>query len=583
MAEQAISAVDLSYRYRGQERNALSEVSFTLAAGEALAVMGPSAAGKSTLAAATNGLIPHFFHGRFGGDLVVRGRNTRAHTVATLAADVGLVFQDFEAQIFSTTVELEVAFGPENLGVPRPEMAARVAACLDLVGMRDLRKRIPSTLSGGQKQKLAIAAVLAMQPRVLVMDEPTTDLDPLSKSGILAIADRLRAQGALSLLVVEHETEEMQRTDRILLLKAGRALLYGPTAEVLRAVGTLRDAGVMPLGVTEFFHALDAPLLPLTPAEGWRHFAANGWHVDAAAAARLAAQDRARSAGKGAVLIRCSGLEHVYPDGHQALRGVDLEIRRGEILAVIGQNGSGKTTLVKHFNGLLTPTAGEVTVNGASTRGQGALKLGQTVGYVFQNPDHQIFCNTVFDEVAYTLRLRRHTATDIRDRVRAALAAVHLEGMEHEDPFSLTKGARQRVAVAAVLAAGPEILILDEPTTGLDYAEQRSMLDLVRRLNSAGSTIVFVTHHMWVVAEYAERAVVVKDGRILLQGSTREVLAREDELNAACLRPPQIVRFANGLRCPALSVAELLGCVSQERSYCSGSQETEFGSQNADI
>lgn len=562
MADPAISARQLTYRYRGQDRDALAGVSFELAPGEALAVMGPSAAGKSTLAAALNGLIPHFFHGRFGGDVFVRGRNTRERAIAELAADVGLVFQDFEAQIFSTTVELEVAFGPENLGVPQPEIAARVTEFLALIGMQDMRRRIPSTLSGGQKQKLAIASVLAMKPGILVMDEPTTDLDPLSKSGVLAIADRLRAGGAMSLAVVEHETEEVLRTDRVLLLREGRVLRYGPTAEVLRDVVTLRDSGVMPLGVTEFFHAMRAALLPLTPEEGLPRFAANGWSVDACAAARLAEADRARSGAKGEVLIRCSALEHAYPNGYRALQGVDLEIRRGEVLAVIGQNGSGKTTLVKHFNGLLMPTGGDVTVKGESTRRQGVLKLGQTVGYVFQNPDHQIFCNTVFDEVAFTLRLRQRPEAEVRDRVREALAAVRLDGREQEDPFGLTKGARQRVAVAAVLAAGPEILILDEPTTGLDYAEQRSMMDLVLRLNREGSTIVFVTHHMWVVAEYAERAVVVKDGRILLQGSAREVMAREPELAAAHLRPPQIVRFSNALGCTALSVAEMVRCTA---------------------
>ena len=239
------------------------------------------------------------------------------------------------------------------------------------------------------------------------------------------------------------------------------------------------------------------------------------------------------------------------------MEGVDLTVRRGEFLAVLGQNGSGKTTLVKHFNGLLKPTEGTVLVGGEETGKQGLRRLGQMVGYVFQNPDHQIFSDTVFDEVAFGPKIREMEEAEIEERVEEALAAVGLEGRGDEDPFGLTKGERQRVAVASVLAVRPEVLILDEPTTGLDYAEQKRMMGLVRDLNEAGSTIIIVTHTMWVVAEYAHRAAVVRDGRVALHGTVREVFAREDDLREAALRPPHIVSFSNALGFPALSVEEL--------------------------
>jgi energy-coupling factor transport system ATP-binding protein len=225
---------------------------------------------------------------------------------------------------------------------------------------------------------------------------------------------------------------------------------------------------------------------------------------------------------------------------------------------VLGQNGSGKTTLVKHFNGLLKPTEGTVRVGEDETREQGLRKLGQSVGYVFQNPDHQIFSDTVSDEVAFGPKIRGMEEDEIEERVEEALAAVGLEGRGDEDPFGLTKGERQRVAVASVLAVRPEVLILDEPTTGLDYAEQRSMMDLVKSLNEAGSTIIVVTHTMWVVAEYAHRVAVVRDGRISLQGTVREVFAEEDELHDAALRPPHIVSLGNALGYSVLSVEEML-------------------------
>ncbi len=280
--------------------------------------------------------------------------------------------------------------------------------------------------------------------------------------------------------------------------------------------------------------------------------------------AKLIAADSARKESYGEVIIRCQGLEHTYPNGFKALSGIDLEIQRGQVVAIVGQNGSGKTTLVKHFNGLLMPTAGSIEVDGKSTTVQGVYNLGKQVGYVFQNPDHQIFSDTVFDEIAYTLRLRKMADAEIHDRVAEALAAVGLAGFEQEDPFSLTKSGRQRVAVASVLAAKPEVLILDEPTTGLDYAEQRSMMNLVRRLNETGSTIIFVTHHMWVVAEYAHQVYVCKDGRILLEGTPREVFAHEKELTDAYLRPPHLVRFSNLLGRTALSVDELLSFTGPE-------------------
>jgi energy-coupling factor transport system ATP-binding protein len=233
------------------------------------------------------------------------------------------------------------------------------------------------------------------------------------------------------------------------------------------------------------------------------------------------------------------------------------------MVAIIGQNGSGKTTLAKHFNGLLMPTSGEALVNGRPTLEQGIFSLGQRVGYVFQNPDHQIFSEFVFDEVAFSLKLRDIPEKEIEERVNEALEAVGLAGYEKEDPFSLTKSGRQRVAVASVLSIKPEVLILDEPTTGLDYREQRSMMDMVQRLNDSGSTIIFVTHHMWVVAEYAKKVFVVKDGKILLQGSTRQVFSNEKILEESFLRPPHFVQFANRMGKTFLTPNEMIQCLDK--------------------
>ncbi|MDI7275747.1 MAG: energy-coupling factor transporter ATPase, partial [Anaerolineae bacterium] len=463
-------------------------------------------------------------------------------------------------QLFSTNVALEVAFGPENFCIPWEEMDRRVRHSLSLVGLDGMEQRTPASLSGGQKQKLAIASVLAMEPKVLCMDEPTTDLDPISKLGIFAIADELRRTHDITLVVVEHETEEAAKARRIVLIKGGSVVRDGPAHEVLREVELMESIGVQPLGVPQFFHAMASDDLPLTIEEGVEQFSSRGWRIDEAAYEALCQRDAERRRGYGEPVIRVEGLSYSYPGNVEALRGIDLEVRRGEFLAIVGQNGSGKTTLVKHFNGLLEPTEGRVLVDGQDTGRQGVYKLGQKVAYVFQNPDHQIFSDTVFNEVAFSPRIRGCSEAETQQRVKEALEAVGLVGMEQEDPFSLTKGGRQRVAVASVLSARPEVIILDEPTTGLDYAEQRSMMELVSRLNQQGHTIIFVTHSMWVVSEYAHRVVVLKDGRVLLEGSTREVFGREDLLRETYLQPPQIVSFSNRLGRTLLSVPELAQC-----------------------
>ena len=563
MPDSIVSIRDLKFRYRGEKKLALDGISLEISKGEFLVVMGASEAGKSTLAACFNGLIPHYMKGAIKGEVIVQGINTAESSVPQLAQNVGIVFQDFEAQLFSTNVELEVAFGPENFAVPREEIGRRIEENLQYVGLEEFRNRAPFTLSGGQKQKLAIASVLAMQPTILVMDEPTTDLDPISKQGIFDITNRLRRRDDLTLIVVEHETEEALNADRIALIKNGKLVQVGTIEEILKQVELLEELGVMPLGIPKFFKKMGYARLPLTPDAGIETFHQTGWHISEDKYTQLLDKESLTAQHDDQPIIQCRNLEHTYPNGVQALKGIDLDIYEGEIVAIVGQNGSGKTTLVKHLNGLLTPTSGNVMVHGSHTKEQGVFKIGRKVGYVFQNPDHQIFSERVYDEIAFGPRLREVPTEEVDTRVKEALEAVGLTGFEEEDPFSLTKSGRQRVAVASVLAVQPDVLILDEPTTGLDYTEQRSMMEMVRRLNEQGSTIIFVTHHMWVVAEYAQRVFVIKDGRILLKGMTRNVFAQEEILKASYLRPPHFVQFSNKLGKTFLSPDEMISCIER--------------------
>jgi energy-coupling factor transporter ATP-binding protein EcfA2 len=550
---------DVTFRHKRSSVAALDHVSIRIERGEFVLVMGPSGAGKSTFCQLLNGLVPHLVKGRLDGEVLIGDQRTADHTVAQLAERVGLVFQDFEAQLFSTNVRLEVAFAAENLGIERAEISRRVDESLRHVNLVGFDKRQPATLSGGQKQRLAIASVLVGHPEIICLDEPTTDLDPVGKLDVFRIADSLRERD-VTLVVVEHETQEALTASRLVLMNEGTIVRVGPAREVLREVELFAKIGIQPLQIPELFAALGvaAPQRPLTVAEAARAFESGSLRVNVPAHEQILEGEHARTEGYGEPVIKVSHLSHRYSTGLMALDDVGFEIRRGEFVAVLGQNGSGKTTLVKHLNGLLRPTTGTIEVDGGDSTTMSVLTLGNTVGYVFQNPDHQIFSDTIGEEVAFGLTKRGLAEADIRERVTEALEAVGLGGREEEDPFSLTKGQRQRVAVASVLAVRPEVLILDEPTTGLDYEAQRNMMSLVKQLNTSGATIIIVTHAMWVVCEYAHRVIVMKDGHLVEDGTVREVFRNEDALTEMSLQAPPVVSLGNCLGFPVVSVAEML-------------------------
>jgi energy-coupling factor transporter ATP-binding protein EcfA2 len=544
---QALSVRNLSFRYKGAEKNALNSVNFDAQRGEFLVVMGPSGAGKSTLISTLNGLIPHLIEGELEGNVVVDGWNTKEHQTRDFATKVGLVFQDFETQLFSTNVQLEVAFGPENLALPPKEILRRVQESLRSVGLKGFEEREPATLSGGEKQRLAIASVLTMKPKLLCLDEPTSELDPTGTDDIFAIARRVKESKSITMIMVEHSSEEVLGADRIILLTEGEISAMGPPKTILREVDHLREAGIRPIPITELFAQLGIHYLPLTLEEGLEHFRREEWRINEARYRSLRQTDELRARRYGKVLIEARGLEYTYEGGFQALKGIDLRIREGEFVAIVGQNGSGKTTLIKHFNGLLLPTKGDVRVEGVEVRETDILQLARRIGFVFQNPDHQIFAERVVEEVSFGPRNLGLPEDAIAERVDRALEAVGLLDYREADPFSLTKAERQRVAVASVLASTTKVIVLDEPTTGMDYRESVRMMELIRELNERGHTIVMVTHTLWIVSHYAHRVMVMREGNIIRDGKTREILSDLDGLKEASLKPPQMVSFGREL------------------------------------
>jgi energy-coupling factor transporter ATP-binding protein EcfA2 len=545
-AETFLSVERVSFTYTGATRPALNGVSLRVRQGESVALMGRTGVGKSTLCYALNGLVPQLIPGRWSGQVTVNGHDTAGRPVWQQAGTVGLVFQDFEAQLLSTNVAMELAFPLEHLPQPLSPaaMASRIERALERVGLSGLERRDPLSLSGGQRQRLVIASTLIREPALVVLDEPMTDLDPEGRRTLASLLASMKA-GGTALIVAEHDPEDAVAAERVCILDHG-AVAWEGTPRVLFGDPNIPPwHGIRPLPLVSCFAGLNLPDPPMTVEEAWQVADEHGLVVTPDEAALR--QETVRE--DASVIIDAHKVSYEYQRGSPVVSDLSFTIHDGEFVAIIGLNGSGKSTLAMLLSGLNTPTRGRVMVDGRDTRTLGAGQLATIVGYVFQNPDHQIFAETVGEEVAFGVRNLGFPPEECERRVAEALDAVGLAAPEIRklDPFSLTKGDRQRVAVASVLAARPRILIFDEPTTGLDAEQTDRMMRMLRRLNQRGHTIVIITHTLPLVAAYAPRCAVMRDGRIVADGQTREIFRTltDPEFAASVgLEVPSLTRFA---------------------------------------
>lgn len=550
----SVSFEDVSYAYLQGGIPALQHITGEIERGSSVVIMGRGGAGKSSMCFAMNGLIPRFFRGEYSGRVNVGGMDTSGSAVYDLSKKVGLVFQDFEAQLFSTNVELEMAFGLENQRLSRDEIHRRVDRYLRFVGLEGMNRRDTATLSGGQKQRLAIGSVLAMEPDVVVMDEPTTDLDPEGRRQVMSLSEGLKNDGR-TLVLTDHDPSTAAEADDLWLLLDGKLAARGAPKRILTDAALLQSCGINPLPTVELFREMGWPGQPLTVEDAVSLISKHKL---------LPCREKETSESPGEkstapVILEANDISFSYPESRfPVLKNIDLTIREGEFVAILGQNGSGKSTLAKQFNGLLKPLSGRMTVKSRSTMSLRHKELARLVGYVFQNPDHQIFAQTVFEEVGFGLKVLKEEQGRIKKQVEEALAATGLEGYEDRSPFLLTKGERQRVAVASMLAAKPEVLILDEPTTGLDYSHQRDAMEMLKHLNGLGHTIIVITHAIWIAENYAARTIVMKNGQILADGPSRSIFRDEMRLRDASLTPSPLVRLSNRLGTMALSLNDLI-------------------------
>ncbi len=525
----------LSYRYPESERPALHDLTFEIAEGEFFLIAGPSGSGKSTLLRCLSGLVPHFYGGAISGSVSVFGHDPVAEGPRAMSRLVGTVFQDPEAQCVATTVEDELAFALENQGLPESVMHRRIEEVLHTLGIAELRDRRLDTLSGGQRQRVAIGAVLGLQPRVLVLDEPTSQLDPQGADEVMDALLRLNREMGLTVVLSEHRLERVvAHADRMLYLPGpAEPFLLGDVRSVLS-----RMDWVPPL--VALGRALGWEPLPLTVREARRFLPE----------AVPDAGDIPLLAPAGEVLVRIRGLAFAY-NGQPALRGVDLDLAAGEVVALMGPNGAGKTTLLKQIVGLLRPQAGEVRVCGLDTRHAPLERLIEHVGYVPQNPSALLFADTVREELDFTLRERGRPTGEHGDLPRR----LGLEAYLSRYPRDLSVGERQRVALAAILVARPEVILLDEPTRGLDYCQKEALLSFLRDERRAGRAILIATHDVELVARCADRVVLLDAGEVVAQGPTRLVM------NGSLAFSSQVQRLFRSPR--FLTVEDVLGAIAR--------------------
>ena len=600
---------DLGIRHDGATHAAPAAATFDVARGEVVLLLGPSGAGKSTLALALDGLIPHAVPATLEGSVLIDGLDTAVTPVAELSTRVAMVFQDPDAQLVTGTLLDEVAFGPENLRLPADEVLARAEDALRRVGLWERRTENPDRLSGGGRQRLAIACALAMGSPLLVLDEPTANLDPRGIEEVYAALGELVAAGDRAIVLVEHNLDAATAiTDRVVVLDhAGRTVADGSVDEVLRGrADELHAMGVwLPVSTLAALRLRDAGWLldplPLDPAE--LHAALET--MDAPPPAAAPAQAPAAEASPDAVhnsvssppetpnrpdsapgdarrrnaepLIRVRGL-HTRRGKTEILHGVDLDVAAGEFVAIVGANGAGKTTLLQSIAGVVPVPRGQVSVGGTDIARTDLRILSRRIGFVFQNPEHQFIAHTVYDELAHGLRLQRLPEAEVRERAFDVLRRFGLEDQADVHPFLLSGGQKRRLSVGTALVAGAPVLALDEPTFGQDRARADELLTLLQGLNRDGTTVLVVTHDMQLVTEYAHRTVIVGDGRVVADAPTPDVFADEALLRTAGLRLPPLRRaFAGLTRHPSLAavtrLADLAGAAGTPDGTPAGTPE----------
>ena len=563
---------------------ALKDVSLSIESGEFVGIIGPSGSGKTTLASLFSGAIPHHYSGELSGSVKIAGQDTKNLALTNIACLIGSVIQDIDAQMVAANVEDEILFGLENFGVAHSEIPSRIDEALQIVGISDLRNRDLDTLSGGQKQKVAIAAILALKPKVMVLDEPTCALDPVSSKMIFSILKDLNKNFGITVVVIEQKVALLSEyCKRLVVLSNGTLSLDLPVSQALKNMDLLYSIGInyprtthlvndlqsknvcsksdLPVSVEDTVNTIvntinsRKSLTSNSNSHGDSHgefdnsecdsntsAVAGDFSHESQAYAQSSAQDQSKNTSP------CLSLKNVsfsYPSGVSALKNVSFEAYAGELVTLVGRNGAGKTTVTKLINGLLKASSGNIFIDGKDTSNMKISQIAHYVSTLFQNPDRQLCKDTVLEEVAFSCILLGESVKDANDHAMQMIEKLNLD--PKASPFMLSRGQRQMVALAATVVTKPKILVLDEPTCGLDYMECLRIMQVVEDLRDHGCCIIMVCHDMEVVLDFATRLIVVNDGKILEDGSISCVFENNAICDEAALCAPLLCAVSQGL------------------------------------
>ena len=584
----AIDIRGVSYAYEGEADQVLRNVSLTVKDGEFVLILGPSGCGKSTLLQLFNGTIPHTLKGQLAGDVSVCSKPIASTKVASFATEVGMVFQDPEAQIINTRVRDEVCFGLENLCRPAGEILDRHKEALAFVGLDGFGDRSIFDLSGGQKQRVSIAAVLAARPRLLVLDEPTANLDPAGMAEIFAVLERLNREAGTTIVMVEHRVDELaDRVSRVVMMDRGSIVFDGAPREAFsqRRAAHSEEDGTVPTSAwfpqaCEFALGLcDARATPLAAAVMPLNVAqavafADPWVGPATGKPFLTLVPMQQE--DEAAFLRVNQLSFGYEKKLPILSDITFSLGRGEIVALCGRNGSGKTTLARLLMHINAPPRGSIWLEGKDIAELSAREISAEIGYVFQNPDHQFVTDRVWDEIAYGLQVRDYSDKAIEDRVGEVLDIVDLKRYRDRSPFSLSLGERRRLSVATMLVLEPHLLVLDEPTIGQDHERAQQLMGLMARLRERyRTTILMITHDVRLVAEWADRALVISSGKLLFDGKPEAMFADQMLIEEAGLLTPPVYEISRALAAahpggpvrPTLSLTDLVDAIARSGGH----------------
>ena len=558
-----IQIQELTFKYTGGKHNALENITLEIEKGDFVGIIGESGAGKTTLCNCINGLIPHHFTGDFYGSVKVDGDDTFDIDAGKLALKVGSVFQDIESQLTGYFVEDEILFGLENFGIPAAQIEERISSALETLGIEELRHREISTLSGGQKQKVVFAAILALEPQVLVLDEPTGELDPASSVQIFALLKKLNEEKGITIVIAEQKIMLLcEFVKKLIVLEKGTCVHYGEIRSTLTHQKEMEEAGINCPRVLTLTGKMEKEKLLPADCTGEGRICLNAQEAaEIVKKVTMTKKDCRVKPDNDMTKMSFSGLtresqsnndttppvlsfQHVSFSYNETanVKDLNVDIHKGDFTAIIGSNGAGKSTFSKLCNGLLKPSTGDVLVLGKNTKKEKVSALAKHIGFLFQNPDRQICCSTVREEIAFSLRNNKIPEAEIKTRVENTIKEFGFN--PDVEPFNMSRGQRQRLCLACLIALDPEILILDEPTTGLDYRECMEVMEKIRQLNQKGTSVIMVCHDMEVVLDFAKTIIVMNRGQIMGEGPARQVLGNDELLNKARLLPPQIAQVA---------------------------------------